>query len=141
MNGGMDLVSRARDVEAFRMVKVVVERGVEEVALMYGAWHMGHLCRWAEDEMGMRWGETKWRTVMEVERSGEAWTGVWAVFVLVGYVAVAGVDWLGVVEGVVREVEIGVGVGKVVRIVAAYFVRHLVPYLVLRGWLDVDDGS
>eukprot|EP00177_Eucheuma_denticulatum_P002738 GFKZ01004926.1.p1 GENE.GFKZ01004926.1~~GFKZ01004926.1.p1 ORF type:complete len:374 (-),score=29.27 GFKZ01004926.1:244-1365(-) len=141
VNTGADVVSRARDAEVFRTVRVVVERGVEEVALVYGAWHMGHLCRWAEDEMGMTWRGTKWRTVMEVDRETDMLAVVWAVFVVAGYVSVAGVDWVGLVEGVVRQVELGVGVDKVTENLAAYFVRHLVPYLVLRGWLNVDDGS
>lgn len=135
-DGVADDVSVRRDIEVFEGVREMVERGVREVGVVYGAWHGGHLCRWAEEEMGMKWGGTEWRCALEIWRDdGGGWVeGVWGVAVGVGFLWYGGWDWTGVVKGVIGEGELG-DWGKVGSVLGWYFARHLLGYVALKRWL------
>lgn len=141
--GVQDAVSLRRDVEVFEGVRWLVERGVREVGVVYGAWHGGHLCRWAEEEMRMTWEGTEWRCAMEIwnEAGSGAGSGlvggVWGVVVGLSFLWYGGWDWIGVVRGVVGGGEMG-DWGVVGDLVGWYVVRHLVGFLALTRWLAVN---
>lgn len=127
-----------RDVEVFEGVREMAERGVQEVGVVYGAWHGGHLCRWAEEEMGMRWGGTEWRCALEIYRGGGGgWVeGIWGIVVGMGFLWYGGWDWIGVVKGVIGEGELG-DWGEVGSVLGWYLLRHLAGYVALTRWLVV----
>lgn len=95
--------------------------------LLYGAWHSERFCRRAEND-GMEFVKQDWVDVMRLPRVeiGVRDCVVWGGIVLLA-AGVAGVDWIGAVDGAfVRD---GRGV-------VAYLIRHLAIYWAIRRWFE-----
>lgn len=140
-----DMVTAERDAAAFAAVRAAGNAGARHVALSYGAWHAGHLCRRAEDELGMSFVKTRWRTAMVLPACGDAVSALVVGAVLAAmYFCYAGLDWVLTVEGVVRTVEPGIDrdvVVEILQLVGWYAVRHAVPYIGFQRWFDVGNAE
>lgn len=140
-----DAVTAARDAAAMSAVKAAGKAGARHVALIYGAWHAGHLCRRAENELGMDFVQTRWRTAMVLPaKKGETTTLVAGCVVAAAYFCYAGLDWAFTIESVVRTLEEGFDVDVTVRalnMIGWYTLRHLLPYVGFQRWFDVGEGE
>lgn len=140
-NAATDTRSAARDTAALEAVRRSAAAGVEEIALVYGTWHAGRLCRLVEDELGMQFENVRWETAMTLTEGEMEWKNAFiAVSIGIAYFCYAGFDWVVTLDGLVAAVEKGqAGVGLVAEMLSWYFVRHFVPYVGLRKWFSIDE--
>lgn len=140
-NTATDKRSAARDAAAMETVRRAGLAGIEEVALVYGAWHTGRLCRLVEGELGMRFQKVRWQTAMTLTEDKIRWrNALVGAAVGIAYFCYAGFDWAFTLDGLVAAVEKGQAGGMhVVEMLSWYVVRHFVPYVGLRKWFSVED--
>lgn len=152
-----DVAVRARNL---RVLEAVGNGGGDCVAVVYGAWHSGHLASMCETDLGLRYRGGGWRNAICAEKAadGRAWTRLWAL--AHGDVAPAGqlpVAQLSAIFAVVIGAEVfsaldyisafATSVPTILEDVAAasneaaalsvllYSLRHYALYIFLRRWL------
>lgn len=140
-----DSVTAARDSAAVSAVKAAWWSGAKHVALVYGAWHAGQLCRRSEDELGMDYVRTRWQTAMVLPSKEDRPAAlVIGTIVAAVYFCYAGLDWVFTIESTIRTAENGIDFDTVVNvaeIIGWYTVRHFVPYVGFQRWFDIGDGE
>jgi hypothetical protein len=166
----VDAVTAARNQHAVRsLVDGAATSNFKSVAIVYGAWHCDNLGRLIENELGLEYKSSHWKTAMVAEAALTArfWSKFWAsvsiqsegmdgaerharfpvmaggvLFILfAGVEIVAAIDWSHAITTIALAWEHVWDASRNDQVLelCAYGIRHGAVYYFLRRWFKVED--